>query len=162
MRVHLLFRVCAYMWRPGGSLGWMSFLMCHSSVLRHDHSLGWNLPSRIRLADSDLSVPIYPALELHVCATMAIFTHTGMHTQLCMHASTSQNVRTTYGSWFYPSTRWLQKWNLASSVLCLSLPAPSVLSFCVTFFLFRELVRQCLIIWTRLASHILLPPESWD
>lgn len=122
---------------------------------------GLELAKQARLADSDLSVPISPVLGLHVCATVAIFTHTGMHAKLCTHARTLQNVRTTCGSWFTPSTRWLQKVKLGFKCPVPFSPCPFSFVF-LCYFLFREIVRQCLIIWTRLASHILLPPESWD
>lgn len=59
--------VCAYMWRPADNLGWMSFLVCHPS-LRHDHSLGWNLPSRLGC----LSVSISSVWEFHVYITMPV------------------------------------------------------------------------------------------
>lgn len=162
MRVYLLFRMCAYMWRPGGSLEWMSFLMCHSSVLRHDHSLGWSLPSRL---DWLTAISLSPSIQFwnYTCVPPWPF----LHTQACtLSCACMQAHHRMWGQLVGVGSILLsdvfRRWNLASSVLCLSLLAPSVLSFCITFFLFRELVRQCLIIWAGLASHILLPSESWD
>lgn len=161
MRVHLLFCMCAYMWRPGGSLGWMSFFMCHLPVLSHDHSLGWNLPSRL---DWLTAISLSPFLQFwdYTCVPPWPFLHTQACTLSCARMQAHYRMwgqLVGVGSLLLPDG--FRRWNLASSVLCLSLPAPSVLSF-LCYFLFREIVRQCLIIWTRLASHILLPPESWD